>query len=193
MSKHIREHIVLVGAGKIVRLSGLDADFVTAYQTPADVKFAINSETSFVWLAQGITYQRGPAEPIQHIVLRNDGSAEASVKLITGVGALVDSRGPVFGTTTQAKPSRFTSSAHVAIAATDSEELVAADSDRVAVILSNLEANGSVIYYGDSGIGSGEGAELPVGASVSLPTTATVYGYNPSGATVNIGVSEVFD
>ncbi len=186
-------HTITVPAGEVRKLVGLEVDFVQLYRGPSTGIFvSINSESSFVWFVQGIGYQRGAASPINTVFFENRGSVSAELQIITGNGAMIDSRGAVFGTTTQAKPASANALADVAVAATTTVQVAAATATRVAVILSNLVANGSPVRYGD-GAATGQGAELPVGASVSLPTVGAVDVYNPSGTSVSIGVTEVLD
>lgn len=191
MPKTLEPLLFTLAAGAQIDLPVDDADFISCYQTSGDIQVSVNGDP-FTWFAQGITYQRGP-DVISRVIVKNVAGASVTFRIIAGRGAFIDSRGAVFGTQTQAKPARFESAVHVTVAATIAVQVVAADLDRVAVILSNLEANGSPVYYGDSTISAGRGAELPVGASVSLPTTAAVHVFNPSGAACLVGVSEVLD
>lgn len=191
MAKTLEPHLYTLAAGAELGLPLDDVDFISCYQTSGDILVSVNGDP-FTWFAQGITYQRGP-DVISRVVVRNVSAAPVTFRIIAGRGAFIDSRGAVFGTETQAKPSVFSSSPHVSVPGTSAQIVAAANLSRVALILSNLEANGSPIYYGDSTISSGRGAELPVGASVSLPTTAAVHAFNPSGSACLIGVSEVSD
>ena len=87
--------------------------------------------------------------------------------------------------------SGYTTAADVAILTTATTQVLAANTSRKSFTISNLQANATLVRVGDSGAGAAEGIECPIGGSVTDSHTGAVYVYNPSGSTINIGISEI--
>lgn len=79
----------------------------------------------------------------------------------------------------------------VSIAATSSGVIVAANANRLAVILKNLTSNAAIIRIGESGgVGAARGHPLDPGESISLSTKSAIYGYNTHSVAQSISVLE---
>jgi hypothetical protein len=66
--------------------------------------------------------------------------------------------------------------------------VVAADSSRKSVTISNLSSNVQIMRIGDSNAGAARGVELSPGQSVTLETESAVYAYNPGASAESLGV-----
>lgn len=85
----------------------------------------------------------------------------------------------------------LTTTADDSIAATATEQVLAANASRRSVVLSNPSTNTREFRYGDSNTGASRGAILEPGESATIETTAAVYVYNPNGVAQSLGLLEV--
>jgi len=126
-----------------------------------------------------------------------------SVQVETTVNQTVEiavSRVPVFFdrltgtiTTTQASGATIDSVTDVTLAASATTAVVAANSNRRAVMIHNPVANTSTMRVGDSGAGASNGIPLPPGSTITLETQAAVYAYNPGAGAQDVAVLALLD
>jgi hypothetical protein len=81
----------------------------------------------------------------------------------------------------------------VSIPALSSQQLAAADADRLALIVANPVNNTDPVRVGGSGVNASSGIELQPGDSITIASTAAVYGYNPKGSAQSVQVLPVQD
>jgi hypothetical protein len=79
--------------------------------------------------------------------------------------------------------------ADVALGATATTQILAANAARRITLITNLSANIQTFRIGDAATGAARGVELAPGESVSLETTEAIYGYNPGAIAEGVGVT----
>lgn len=80
------------------------------------------------------------------------------------------------------------SATDVTLGAAATTAILAADPARRAVIIGNLSTNAEVLRIGPVVAGAARGQELLPGESITLETTAAIYGYNPGAAGQDVSV-----
>ena len=93
----------------------------------------------------------------------------------------------------QSKAGTFDSIADVSIAATSTDEVLAADSTRREAIITNLSGNVETLRVGDSGAGATNGTPLSPGSTLILATTAVIHAHNPGAAAQSVAVATTKD
>lgn len=88
-------------------------------------------------------------------------------------------------------PTGLSDVADVALAATATTLIAAANSTRREIIITNLSTDTQTLRIGTINAGAARGTPLAPGATLILSTTAAVYGYNPGAAPQSVAVSEV--
>lgn len=182
MSNQFQQHVIAIAAGGKLNLPGLRADFVSCYQSDGELKISINDQKEFVWFAQGMTFHVGVNSPITSLAFENTSAVAIGAKIITGLGSLIDSRGPLI-------VDQFAEVAHLAVVTATATEILAADDRRVEAVISNLAANAAPFYLGGAGLAVNEGMELVPGGSVVLPTRAAIWAYHAAGVNQSVAVS----
>ncbi len=152
--------------------------------------------TSLIGAGMGFEYVDGEGQPLalRNVVLYNAGGSPLTVTVGMAIGKVSDNRLTVTGTlaTLEVKAATLDSLADVAMNNGSATLLAAADSTRRELIVTNLLANAVSGRVGDSGVGAANGVELQAGDSITLTTTAAVYGFVGS-ASKNFAVTAVKD
>jgi hypothetical protein len=78
--------------------------------------------------------------------------------------------------------------ADVAVAAGTAVKVIAGTGTDKSKIISNLLSNNTVVRVGTTDVAAAQGAEIPIGGSITLDTSADVWVYNPSAGGIYIGV-----
>jgi hypothetical protein len=155
----------------------------------ASIRFgASGSKTSFIGAGVGIELD----SPTDRVTIFNEGGGILTLTVALSMGRISDDRLNVSGTvsTQETKAATLTSTADVALAAA-STIIKAANTTRRAIIITNTHA-ANAVRIGEVSVAAARGAYLAPGASISLDTTAAVYGYDASAA-VTVSVLEVLD
>lgn len=107
--------------------------------------------------------------------------------ITSGRGQYDRSQGDVNATIVN--PSILDTVADVAMTATATTQILAANGDRVKALITNLAANTQTLRIGDTNAGATRGVELAPGETIELETTEAIYGYNPGGVAQSVGVA----
>lgn len=164
---------------------GATGDFV--YLHTANLPLLVQVAGQTVTMRAGD--KRRVAEGFVFFRVENENASDVNAVFIVGRGDY--SRQAVTGEVTLTTPATIASTADVSLAATATTQIKAANTDRREIIISNLSTNTQTMRIGESSAGASRGVELAPGASITLQTTAAVYGYNPGGSAESVGVLEV--
>ena len=154
------------------------------------VKFGDNGlESNYTGVGIGLDLQ----DTYSRVTLINNGASQMTITVALANGKITDDRLTVSGSVNVAPIGAVTTptTADVAIAATTTTLVKAANANRREIMISNLLANGTVVRVGDASTGAARGMEIPVGGTAILSSAAAIYVYNPSAAGINIGVTEL--
>ena len=108
----------------------------------------------------------------------------------------IENPGSTFDTVQSVVPTTLTATADVNIAASTNTQAIAANANRVELILRSLSSNTNTARLSeDPGAAGGKGLPLEPGQSITLNVTETVYAYNlddtTDGTQVTIAILEV--
>lgn len=81
--------------------------------------------------------------------------------------------------------------ADVSVNATTTTQVAAANANQKSVTIKNLSNNTAAFRIGDIGAGAANGHELNPGESITIETTAAVYGYNSHSGAQSVSVVSV--
>jgi len=132
---------------------------------------ALNLETGF----SKITIRSAIAQTVR-VVLASLPQDDASTSVNATVSATV------------APANTLDAGGDVNILATSSALLSAGDVTRMALIVSNPASNTAAVRVGGAGVGAASGVAIEPGESITLATTAAVYGYNTSSGAQSVQV-----
>jgi len=129
-------------------------------------------------------------EAVDRVTLINLGGADVTITVALSMGRVSDDRLNVSGTlsTSVISPTTAVDTADVAVLTLATTLVAATNANTQQVIISNLAANGTSIRVGTVSAGAARGVEIQSGATIVLDCSANIYVYNPSAATINIGV-----
>jgi len=96
-------------------------------------------------------------------------------------------------TASLSKAATLDSLADDSIAATSTELVAAADSDRRAIMVTNLAANTDEVRVGDSGTGATNGVPVQPGETVTVETSAAIYVYNSKASAQSVALTVIKD
>jgi len=105
-------------------------------------------------------------------------------------GYTVDTSNPLAVNPAESGAANFSPN-QVALNSSTATQLVSVRSSRRGVLITNNDAS-ITVYIGGASVSTSNGHKLVAGASISIPTTAAVYGISAS-ATPSVSVSEVYD
>lgn len=182
-------YTIPAGSQQKIDFTGTYLKVVSASVLVSDIELEIDQ--SGRWNPEaGLEYQFLP-NAYKRVTIYNNNAAPQTVVILLGLG---DCRDPgtvttITGTVTLARETTLTTVADVNILAAATTLVLAANALRRGAFISNLQANGTVVRYGDVNTGAARGAEIPIGGTAYVEDTAAIYVYNPSGAAINIGVT----
>lgn len=167
--------------------------FVRVKSADAEINVKVENESGRVLadlnLSEGMRF--AVPEQFKKIRVKNNNASAVAAVLVIGVGDVDDAR--LSGQLDLAKAATITSAADVAIAATSTAIIKAANLSRIEVMITNLSTNTASFRIGDAAAGAAKGVELLPGATITLTTTAAVYGYNSHTAAQSLAVLEVLE
>lgn len=138
----------------------------------------------------GRGWQAEPDEPgFDELRIVNTGGAVLNVTIEIGFGRPLDQRLTISGGVDVSKSATLATVADVALVAITATSIVAANAGRRAVMISNLTAG--AIRVGDANVAAARGVQVPAGATITLETSAEVFGFSTPGG--NVAVTEVLD
>lgn len=180
-----------IAAGGSVTLPIVGNYFHCIRSTLATFEVAIDGEYGGEMEAgRGFDLPDGETYKSLHLV-NTDGANPLTVTFNYGRGSYRDAKLQVSGSIeTSLAGSAFPSTADVPLGATATTQILAANTSRKEVLVSNLAANPATIRVGDVNAGAGRGVEVAPGQTITVNTTAAIYAYNP-GAAQNVGVVEI--
>ncbi len=186
-----KEFPIVVPAGQRYRLYYSTTYFriMSLTLNTLSVNFAGTTDTTIVGAGIGIRMKAA----IPYVDLINTGAADLTVVVALGCVDINDSRLNLSGTLTAVVASGATlvTVADVAVLTVTTTKVVATNANNKSAIISNLIANGTVLRAGDVNTGASRGAEVPIGGSITLDCSADIYIFNPSGGTINVGITIV--
>jgi len=119
----------------------------------------------------------------------NNNAGSVNAVLVAGVGDVDDTE--ISGNVTIDGSDAIGTAADVSLSATAQTLISAANASRHEILITNLSSNSEFIRIGDINAGASRGAELAPGGTISLNTSAAVYGYNPGASAQSVTVLEV--
>jgi len=132
--------------------------------------------------------------PFGRIIVTNAAQAGKSITLAYTIegkdNIIVGNPADAASEVTVTKSNTLDSHGDVTLAATATTLILAADTDRREIIITNLVGNPETLRIGDSGAAAANGDPLAPGETIILTTTDAVYGYNPGGAGQDVTVIE---
>lgn len=128
-------------------------------------------------------------EVFETIRVGNSSGSSVDAVVLVGFGDVDDAA--VVGEVDVSVSGSIDSVADVSIATVTTAQIVAANVARREVMITNLAANTANFRIGDSGAGAANGIELQPGQTITLTTTAAVYGYNSHTGAQSVAVLEV--
>lgn len=126
-------------------------------------------------------------------VAHNDTGADITAVFVVGEGDFT--QGAVTGTITLVRPSNFNGVADVALVATVSAAILAADTTRSSVTLTNITTSAGEARIGGAGsVGAAQGTPLQPGESMTISfdmgASDAIWGHSVAGATIAISVAQ---
>ena len=178
-----------IAAGEAVEVYR-QAQFISCLKATHAFKLKFNNGPTTDFEA-GLTYKH--VAEFERVQLVNPSPTDIlTVTLAFGRGEIRDARLTLSGqiNTYEASPDVLTTIAPVAAVDAATTPLVGLNARRKEVVFSNNGA-GQVFIGGDPAAVAGSGIPLGAGGVLVLTTAAAVYARNDSGATVNIGITEL--
>lgn len=139
----------------------------------------------------GDTYILPGTDTFSQFLLTNTTGAPITVQVGIALGEIKSASAVIVdGTvaTTLSSGTTLVDTPDVAVAAGTAVKVATGTGTDKTKIISNLLANDTVVRVGTSAAGAARGAEIPIGTSANIDTTADVWVYNPSGNGINIGI-----
>jgi hypothetical protein len=125
------------------------------------------------------------------VIVRDTSGASNTVQLIVGYGDFEDAR-LILSTAIEIKGGdTHPTTADESVAATSTEQVLAANLNRREAWVTNLIGNAREIRVGDSSTGAARGVQVPVGATIVIPATAAIHVHNPHSAAQTVALMEV--
>lgn len=188
------------GVGKPLELN-LAGTALYVGQNAYDNKFVVSSSLTVgtalltlnepqgnpIELSKGMAYDFG--QPFERVFIHNAAQSGTMLRLF----ATLDARITPFATELQLAGSvatGLTDFADVTILTTATTQVLAVNASRKSSVVTNLQANGTVIRVGTSSAGAARGPEVPIGGSYVHESQAALYVYNPSAGSIAVGVAE---
>jgi len=164
-------------------------EFIGCLESDANFEVQLNNGNTF-FFAGGLEY-RPPGLQIETAKLINNSGSDIDVLMAWGAGSLNDRRLTSTSPLLIRPYSSWTPQDDVELAATDTTLVIAANTDRKKVRVTNPQSSGVVLRLGgDDTVAADKGDEFVPGAVFDEPYTGAVYAYNPSGDAVTVTVSE---
>lgn len=138
-------------------------------------------------MAQGFHAKAEPGERFRSITIDNSDNASAlSVRLAVGSGDFRDSRLTTSAPLDIKTPTIIPTTADTALVALTAAEILAANVNRKEALITNLGLSALSIRVGDSNVGAARGQPVAPGQTVTLETTAAIWGFSTPGETVTL-------
>ncbi len=156
-----------------------------------NIQLQIDDLTPFI-LPEGVGYETLPGQTFRRLQFINTGANPATVQVGIAKGFIRDARAVFTGALIVNSGDSIDSSAPVFPTGAVTQ-LVAADTSRNAVIVTNNETV-SVMYVGkQAGLTTANGTPIQPGQSLTLATGAAVYGIHAKGSNLDVRILEVKD
>jgi len=166
---------------------GVDGDYVhviTAPVTDLTVRFDAGEK---VPMYEGVGFRRYYRE------IELESTTGQSVIVLAGFGSVFDGRATanVNVTATVAAGNTFNVGGDVATVSAAATLLLAADALRTYALIGNVSTNTVTVRIGPAAVAAATGIPLEPGETLSIATTAAIYGYQASGGAVTINAVSV--
>lgn len=181
-----REYTITLTSGGFHTLNAL-GDTITILSVTGDVDMKIGENPQTKCRA-GITIDVPAFSQYGRIDFLETGASNASVLVAVSNGNVKDNRLTVSGNIDISKSSTLDTIADVTLGTASATLIAAADSTRREILITNM--TGDFIRVGDSGVLATSGVRVADGASVTLQTTAAVYGFSTPGGDVSVTTLE---
>lgn len=167
----------------------IEGDWVHCLTAPAGVNdlYARFDQSEPVPLPQGVGFRR------YYKIIELESATGGAFLVLGGFGSVADARATVNAnvTTTVAPGNTMNNGGDVATLSGAATQLLAADPDRLYAIISNPSSNSATVRIGNATVGAADGAPLEPGETITVGTTAALYGYQASGGPVTISAASV--
>lgn len=126
-------------------------------------------------------------------IVRVRSTVAQTVKFSVSLDAQADARSNVAlnVSATVAPGADFDNGGDVAVPATSSAQVLAADANRLSALIINPPTNTETVRVGISGVAAASGIPLAPGESVELALTAAIFVYNPGAAPQTVSAAAV--
>lgn len=182
-----RYTVVLANNGEVV-INRTGRQIVVVSAT-ADFLLGIDDETPGE-ISQGFKVETEPGDVFSRVRVRNESGSSNTVVLSIGFGNVIDGRLNLSSAISSAGADVLSTVADVSLLTLATTQIAAASVSRLGVEVTNLSTT-VPLRIGDLNAGAARGRELAPGESKLFRAAGALYGYNPSGATVLVGVFEL--
>lgn len=171
---------------------GLPGTFIMNIDSTANLSVSINDGDK-IRFNEGDKYRMSEEESFSGFTLYNDTGSAVTVVVGLGRGDIETSGSvTISGTvTTDSALMTLDSKADVEITATTTVQVIAANSSRKKVRITNPISNTAEFRIGDSGAGASNGDILPPGGTWEETTGSAVYAYNPEAGAESLTLVEL--
>ena len=177
---------ITLGAG-IPKRFEVAGDYFHVKDSPVNDLVARFDDGEPVPVQQGIGFRR------YYDSVELSSATGQAVVCYVGFGSVADGRSTAnVSTTVNISPGNtFDDGADVTVPATNQAPIVAADPDRLYVIIASPSSAAGPVRIGSSGVGTNNGALLEPGVSLPIATTAELFCYNNNGSAVTLSIASV--
>jgi hypothetical protein len=181
-----QNYSLTLAAGAVYTLPGVGS-FLKCFSATAAIEVKLNDGPRNP-LKTGRAYRVRPGQHFERLEFYNPNAGSVDIEYGVGFAEVEDD--PVLSGAIEISPATGLSTvADVSITAASTVQVLAADTGRKGVLISNLAANTQIMRIGDSNAGAARGIQVAPGQTVTLETTAAVYAYNPGASAEALGVA----
>ena len=162
-------------------------DFI--YLHTANLPLQIEVDGQIITMRQGD--KRTVAGGFPHFGVDNKNASNVTAVFIVGSGDY--SRQAITGNIAVSPPTNLQTVADVSLLASDTSLVIAANSNRNHVLITNLAGNAETIRVGDANAGAARGQPVVAGATAEINCTGAIYAHNPGTAAQSVAILEVLE
>lgn len=160
-------------------------NFFMYYSGDGALDVVLNLSNKFLSLVPGVSLKFSKQQMFDDVTITNTSGATQTVQVVIGFGEMVDIRSLV--TVNQTPSDTVSTTADVTVAST-ATLISGADSSRREIIIAVDIGASNGIRVGDSGVTATDGLYVGIGQSVSLNTSAAVYGIRDGASDATVSV-----
>jgi hypothetical protein len=166
----------------------VDGDFFHAKEVPNAAGVLVRFDES-----KQSKYKQGVGARVYYSRVTLESVASQDIVVALGFGHVADARASVSANiTANVTPGNlFDDGGDVAIAATATEQLLAADPDRLYALIKNPSTSTVTVRLGSAAVAAGTGIPVEPGETLPVAQRAAIYAYNPGAGSVTLSASAV--